>query len=51
MSTSPVDAPLIVEASSETGVNPDIGYDALVTEDHKPVGILHLHDCLRAGVA
>ena len=22
-----------------------------VTEDDKPVGILHIHDCLRAGVA
>lgn len=22
-----------------------------VTEDDKPVGIIHLHDCLRAGVA
>ena len=22
-----------------------------VVEDEKPVGILHIHDCLRAGVA
>jgi Uma2 family endonuclease len=37
MSASPLDAPPAVPPRVEAGVEPDIDYDSLVTEDHKPV--------------
>jgi len=37
MSASPTVTPPLVASDIETGVDPDIDYDALVTEDHKPM--------------
>jgi Uma2 family endonuclease len=47
MSTSPTVTPPLVVSDIETGVDPDIDYDALVTEDHKPVDRIFLEKLYR----
>jgi arabinose-5-phosphate isomerase len=34
-----------------TEVDPRVTVLFVIDEDRKPVGIIHMHDCLRAGVA
>jgi Uma2 family endonuclease len=47
MSTAPTDTPPLVAPGAEAGPEPDIDYDALVTEDHKPVDRIFLEKLYR----
>src|SRR5438270_3625071 len=47
MSALPTGAPPFVAPSPEAGPEPDIDYDALVTEDHKPVDRIFLEKLYR----
>jgi Uma2 family endonuclease len=47
MSALPIDAPPLVAPSREPGPEPDIDYDGLVTEDHKPVDRIFLEKLYR----
>jgi Uma2 family endonuclease len=47
MNDLPVDAPTVVAPDLEEGVEPEIDYDALVTDDHKPVENLYIEKLYR----